>query len=90
MNAVRCPLCLEPDAAMLRLDKNGKPYVKCRFCESRCFVGNAAGLTTILLAQPGLTRLVDANGGARALQAQAESAFAATTLLPIAEKVGSK
>lgn len=80
MNAVRCPLCLEPDAAMLRLDKHGRPYLRCRWCESRTFIGNSAGLTTVLLAQPALTRLVEANGGARALQAQADSAFAASAL----------
>lgn len=75
MNAVRCPLCLEADAAMLRLDKTGRPYLRCRWCESRCFIGNSAGLTTVLLAQPHLSRIVDSAGGSRTLQAEAERQF---------------
>ena len=78
MNAVRCPLCLEPDAALLKIDKTGRPYLRCRWCESRSFIGNSAGLTTILLAQPELTRIVDARGGSRVLQAEADRAFIAT------------
>lgn len=76
MNNARCPLCLEPDAATLRLDKRGRPYLRCRWCESRTFIGNSAGLTTILLAQPALSRIVEAGGGSRALQREAETAFA--------------
>ena len=77
MNAVRCPLCLEPEAALLKIDKTGRPYLRCRWCESRSFIGNSAGLTTILLAQPEMTRIVDARGGSRVLQAEAERAFSA-------------
>jgi hypothetical protein len=75
MTSVRCPLCLEPDAAMLRTDRRGRPYCRCRWCESRTFIGNTAGLTTILLVQPALARIVADAGGARVLQAQAEAAF---------------
>lgn len=76
MTCVRCPLCLENDAAMLRTDRRGRPYLRCRWCESRTFIGNTAGLTTILLIQPALARIVADAGGSRALQAQAEQAFA--------------
>ncbi|MEN9786170.1 MAG: hypothetical protein RLZZ299_1434 [Pseudomonadota bacterium] len=79
MNVARCPLCLEPDAAMVRIDRRGRPYLKCRWCESRCFLGNPSGLTTVLLAQPALARIVAEGGGSRALQQRAEQAFAATT-----------
>lgn len=78
LNAVRCPLCLEADAAMLRIDKTGRPYLRCRWCESRCFIGNSAGLTTVLLAQPHLTRIVDAGGGSRSLQAEADRQFSSS------------
>ena len=75
-NSVRCPLCLEADACTLKLDRKGRPYLHCRWCESRSFLGNAAALTTIVLCQPELARLVDAGGGSRALQGQAEATFA--------------
>jgi len=72
-NRCTCPLCLEPDAAELRLDKRGRPYVRCGWCESTMFIRRPRGLTSLTYLAPHAAGLLKSRGlTVRGAQAEAE------------------
>lgn len=76
-NEIRCPCCLTADAAQIRIDRRGKPYLTCRSCFSRTFIGDRRGLAAIIAAQPALAQLVARSGGEVAVQQEAAQALEA-------------
>ena len=68
----RCPLCCEDDAAILRYDRKGKPYLRCRSCFSTMFIGDPRGLTMPLLLAPRIAALLK-NAGLTVRDAQQEA-----------------
>lgn len=74
-NEIRCPCCLTPGASQVRLDRRGKPYLRCVACDSRTFIGDKRGLAAILAAQPAIAQLVARAGGERVVQREAQAAL---------------
>jgi hypothetical protein len=69
---ITCPLCLEPGAAVLKLDKRGREFFRCRWCGSTAFVGTPVGLTSLLLLAPHASSILQGKG-LTVRQAQAEA-----------------
>jgi len=57
--SMRCPCCFTEDAAEVRFDKHGRPYVKCRWCESTIFTRRPEGTLFLRVEGDHIGELLD-------------------------------
>lgn len=58
---VRCVACLVPGGMRFRLDKVGRPYGRCTFCQSVVFLATVEGLAHWRATDPDVVAFFESN-----------------------------